>query len=300
MSTSKSRNYVFTRNNPDQEFEQHLDQLACRYIVYGREIAPTTGTPHLQGFVVWRSPRSINGCRTALPGCHVERANGTPLQCSVYCKKDGDFVERGEHPLSPTECGDKEKARWANAYVLAREGRIDEIDPDILIRHLGNLQRIADDNLGVSSGLANTCGLWLVGESGCGKSKGARERFPSAYPKPLNKWWDGYRDQKSVLIDDVDRSHAQWLGTFLKIWADHYPYIAEKKGRSVEVRPDRIIVTSQYEIGDIFGGDQPLVVALERRFRRLEVFANNQIEWLDSDRETEGDVEGANGGGGDS
>lgn len=48
--------------------------------------------------------------------------------------------------------------------------------------------------------------------------------------KASNKWWDGYRGETDVLIDDIEKDSA-YLGHFLKLWGDPYGFIqAEVKG----------------------------------------------------------------------
>jgi len=276
---SKSRNWVFTLNNYTDNDIEALNNLTCRYICYGKEVAPTTGTPHLQGFVVFNNARHIGGVRQVLPGCHVERARGSVTQCVDYCSKDGDFHERGARPISPEAKGDGERARWATALEHARRGTLEEIDPQIFICHYASIKRIEADNMGELLINPHTCGIWIVGPSGCGKSRGVREKFPDLYPKPLNKWWDGYSGQDEVLIDDVDKSHGQWIGSFLKIWADHYPFIAESKGRSNQIRPKRLLVTSQYTINEVFNHDAALIEAIERRFKVQHLGAGKSIVW---------------------
>jgi len=49
----------------------------------------------------------------------------------------------------------------------------------------------------------------------------------------VNKWWDGYAGEEEVLLEDVDKSHSPWLGSFLKIWSDHWEFRAEVKGDSI-------------------------------------------------------------------
>lgn len=270
---SRSRRFVFTYNNypnwfnDDNPLDAWINSFGFKYCVVGREIAPHTGTPHLQGYIEFPNAHSIRSVRTKLAGCHVEPARGSPKQCREYCIKDGNFREYGEPP-NTEDPGTREKQRWEHARAMAEKGSFDEIPADIYVRYYGNLHRIHRDALPSKDPMPTTTGIWIMGPTGSGKSRGVRERYANVYPKPLNKWWDGYKDNKEVLIDDVDPSHGSWIGSLLKIWADHYPFIAEKKGGSSLIRPEKIIVTSQYSIGTVFE-DTEVAAALARRFRVL-------------------------------
>lgn len=46
---SRCRSWCFTWNNYPAAYQPVLDQLDVRYLCVGEEIAPGTGTPHLQG-----------------------------------------------------------------------------------------------------------------------------------------------------------------------------------------------------------------------------------------------------------
>lgn len=50
-------------------------------------------------------------------------------------------------------------------------------------------------------------GIWIWGASGAGKSRLARDKFPNSYPKLCNKWWDGYKGQETVIMDDIGKDH---------------------------------------------------------------------------------------------
>jgi hypothetical protein len=99
-------------------------------------------------------------------------------------------------------------------------------------------------------------------------TKHVRENHPGFYSKPISKWWDGYTDEEVVLVDDVDPSHATLLTYFLKIWTDHYALPAEVKGGKRYIRPQTIIVTSQYTIEECFASaDKATRDAIMRRFK---------------------------------
>ena len=71
--------------------------------------------------------------------------------------------------------------------------------------------------------------------------------------KPTNKWWDGYRGQPVVILDDPSVRRFQELEQEIKVWADRYPFIAELKGRSIRANPEWLIVTANYTLEELTG-----------------------------------------------
>lgn len=268
----RHRGYLFTWNNYPPAYRAFLDGLPTVYCVAGEEVAPGTGTPHLQGYLVWTCPKSEAATRNILRGCHVTIARGNHAANDNYCRKtrecDGEPNEsvysRGNLPSDPAERGAAEKDRWETAWDLAKQGDIENIPPDIRVRMYSTLRRIERDYMPAMVRLAGPCGLWIYGLAGCGKTRSVLDAYPDVYPKPRNVWWDGYQRQPIVLVDDVDKYDVR-LGGYFKHWADAYPFIAEIKGGSQKIRPSKLIVTSQYTIEEIWE-DAQTREALLRRF----------------------------------
>jgi len=101
----QSRKWCFTINNYGENDTQRFHDLGrdlagngIKYLVVGRERAGT-GTPHLQGYVVFNTNQRLGRIKSLLgERGHYETSRGTPLEASEYCKKDGDFDEFGELP----------------------------------------------------------------------------------------------------------------------------------------------------------------------------------------------------------
>lgn len=246
-------NYVFTHNNyQDTRLEDSID---CKYIIYGKEICPTTKTPHLQGTISFKHDKSENAVRNLMPGCHVKPC--VDLHSSIaYCKKEGDYTERGKIPLTPEEKGKKggdlEKKRWETTLALIKGPKEfhDQIPADIQIRYARTIdyihakQPVQEENTIFKS-------KWFYGPSRTGKTTKARLDYPDHYLKLRNKWWDHYQDQSVVILDDFDKTHAKLLG-HIKDWADKWPFQAESKGSVRLIRPRLFIVTSNYHPKDIW------------------------------------------------
>lgn len=113
------------------------------------------------------------------------------------------------------------------------------------------------------SELSGSCGIWINGPLHCGKDYAVRT-LDLLYVNSINKWYDGYKNEKCVLISDVETSHSSWLRYF-KIWADRYPFTAEIKGSSMIIRPKFIFVPSNFEFRKVI--PDSLVDAIEARFK---------------------------------
>lgn len=287
-ATFKVHNFVFTLNNYGEGDIFYLLSLAettddaqrVRFILFGEEVGDS-GTPHLQGVLCfppngkksWASVKKLLGPRYHVEVCmHLERA-------IAYCRKDGKVHSAGDEPAVDPAArartarigGQREQQRWHLALQLAKEGRIDDVEPQIQLLHLRNLeaahQREQRKRV-VNQRSFEKC-LWYYGGPGTGKSRKAREDNPGCYLKMLNKWWDGYDPcnpaHQVVLIEDIDPVVSQRMAHFIKCWCDIYEFPVEIKGGSTNIRPVKTIITSNYKLEECFPnhGD---TAAIYRRF----------------------------------
>jgi len=247
---------------------------ALDYLVAGKEVCPTTGRNHLQGFLSFRQKKRRSGVWALFPKCHCQNKSGrsTVQQAIDYCKKDDTFWEFGVPPKENTEnAGVARTAKYDGALTLARLGRLSEIDSGMQIRHYANLRSIARDAMPDPGSLPGVCGVWIWGASGCGKTQLVVNRWPSRFPHLMNKWWDGYQNQDVVVLEDMDISHEH-MGYHLKLWADSTSFLGEIKGSAVRIRPKLLVVTSQHEMSEIWV-EPKLLEALSRRFTVVD-FSN--------------------------
>jgi len=263
----RSLGWCFTVNNYSEEEYEELLVVPCQYIIIGKEVGES-GTPHLQGFVQFAKPgNTLAACKKINSRAHWEMTKGNIDQNVDYCSKEGHFEERGIRPLSKKRKGEIEKERWDLALECAKQGRWEDVPVDIGARYAKGLEWLVHKIEESKRDLSDTEVKmeWYYGASGTGKSRRAREENPGAYFKACNKWWDGYQNQEVVIIEDFDKEHKV-LCHHLKIWADRYRFPAEIKGGKIDIRPRKIIVTSNYHPRDIWESEQDLGPIL-RRFR---------------------------------
>lgn len=115
------RRWCFTINNPTAEEKAQvataLTSEGVTYGIVGREVA-ASGTPHLQGFVIFANGKSLNVTKRLIGDrAHLEITRGTSQQAADYCKKDGDYDEYGTIPQTQGKRSDLEKlVEWSDDF----------------------------------------------------------------------------------------------------------------------------------------------------------------------------------------
>jgi len=177
-------------------------------------------------------------------------------------KENSTFWELGIFP-TPVEAravggkkgGAKFKEGFEAAIELAKQGKIWEIEPGLLVKYLGTWQKM----YGMAyrpSARGSLTDLWITGPPGSGKSKYVRDYCAqeglALYVKiPSSKWWDNYMGEDVVLVDDVDHSMTPFRSQMVTL-SDHYPFPVEVKGGTMMIRPKKVFYTSNFRISQIW------------------------------------------------
>lgn len=254
----KSTSWVYTLNNYTVAESASLGDIPMVYHVWGYELSDS-GTPHIQGFIQFPKRMYLSGVKKYISRAHWEIMKGTPEQASDYCKKDGDFVEKGEL----CKQGKRNDLKQATSMIMSgTDVRTVAIQcPEVFVR-FGRGLRDLSLFLQQPYNHNSVRGEWFVGRPGTGKSRQARE-YPNVYLKAQNKWWDGYAGEETVVLDDLDKG-GECLGHYLKIWGDRYACTGETKGGTIHLRHHRIVVTSNFRMDQLWDGE--MLAAIQRRF----------------------------------
>lgn len=247
---SRAKNWCFTLNNPVQPLAwPWIDQV---YGIYQQEVAPDTGTPHFQGYVQFSRAKRLSQLKKLDDRAHWECSYGTPAQASAYCSKlssrspDSEPVVFGALEDTSVQ-GQRKDIEEAYSMVKSAGSAItEEAFADAHTRVWARYPTFIDRVLGLRSGVRRLVTTTLVyGTSHLGKSSWLHENFPDgpeAFWKSSGKWWDGYRGQAVVIMDDFDGS---WLSCseLLRI-LNPFPYRMEVKGGVVKLHATRFYIST--------------------------------------------------------
>lgn len=209
-------------------------------MVYGKELAPTTGTKHLHVYIEYSSKVRWSTVRAMIPARASDLSVrwGTQAEMITYCTEDGDFVERGVKKnqghrsdldgvrVMALECGMREVTRYRNAQQI-------RVARDFLTYN----EEPREDKPHV---------VWLWGPTGGGKTRKAHDMAEAdggdVYVKHGDsKWFDGYDAHEIVIFDDLREDTFKF--NYLLNLLDRFPVRVECKGSSRQFKPRLIIIT---------------------------------------------------------
>lgn len=288
-----------------QNIIQQFAIVNCKCLIYGEEKAPTTGRDHLQFYCILRGThgKSRNQLKKlCYPGIHWEPSRRSAIANIIYCSKEKKYWMHCDSGFDPLENNKKGKTqKFDEAKELAIQGKLDEIDSEIYIKHKQNLEKIFMSTIKVidqnwSNNLIGDCfhnhSIWIHGDTGLGKSYRAvnvvnyLELFwadfrkhhpeypenyfiPKVYKKGRNKWWDYYEYEDIVIIEELDPKCCEYMTQAIKIWTDQYTFPVEvKQGGFKAIRPKFFIFTSNYSMKECF----PNKIDLDPLKRRIKEY----------------------------
>lgn len=260
-TTAQARYWLLTLHQPEWQPPTELPN-GMVWLRGQKEQGSNTGAIHWQLFAAYKRAVRLAALKKDF-GTTVHAEPSRSEAAEQYVFKEDTAIPNTRFELGAKPLKRNSKTDWKAVKDLAIQGKLNEIEDQVYVTHYRTLKMIAQDNMVRPNDADDVTGIWIYGPPGTGKSHYAREHYRrSLYLKAQNKWWDGYQGQEFALLDDLD---TNILGHYLKIWADKYAFMAECKGSSIQIRPKKFIVTSNYTPEELFH-DPILAAAIRRRF----------------------------------
>lgn len=204
----------------------------CIYWCLGREICPTTGTPHIQGCWYFKSQRWRNSLLKAWPQInYIQPMIASVMKNQEYCSKESNYLKGGELPSQ----GKRTDLHSLKEAILAGETTAKEIreaDPHSYHEYGRLIDKLEDDKLSTIRRTERTLGVWFWGPSGVGKTyyanKLAEGKSVYTFPKADKGWWDHYEGQEVFILQDF-RGQIPY-DELLEIVDDSH-YVVPRRGR---------------------------------------------------------------------
>lgn len=234
MANRMSARWSFTYNNalPGQTIE-NLDG-SVSYMIYQHELAPETGTRHIQGYVRFANRKRFQSVLAWLAargcgGAHIEAASGNEKQNHDYCSKlesrapGGDPVEHGEYEEGAGQQGRRSDLDAATGAIDrgATMAEIARAHPADFVRYHRGFQAYADTTRPLPPVERPVSVFVLWGPTGTGKTHRVMHQFPNAYSvKPGRDPWGMYRQEEVIFFDEFDfeKWTVQDLNRYLDKW----------------------------------------------------------------------------------
>lgn len=275
----KSRRYCYTIHNYTKRDLKRFHKLAeslekHRYICYGLEIAPDTGTEHIQGYIELNNSQRFTYLHNYFDfkkkgetlKFHIEPANGTAEENKKYVSKEGKLFEFGE----PVTQGSRSDLKEIKEAISENPKSLQKI-----IREYGNnyqqlkyaesLQRYYFEHRTPDK---PPIVYWIFGSSGIGKTKLVTDTFTDICIVSSYNWLGtDYTQNECFLLDDF-RSEDLQFPILLRL-TDRYKFSVEFKGGQIPFNSPFIIFTSPKSIDEEFYFEKENLAQIKRRMVQI-------------------------------
>lgn len=264
-------NWFFTIMNYTENDVKCVKSVPCKRIVSGYEIAPTTGTPHIHGSIIFAKNMRRKAVCAALGG----RADVRPLkgdwadQC--YCIKDGKVL-RMEDNRKQGQRTDL-KRFYSDISQGLPELQVAERNLSAYCKYQKAYSRVRalyDKKAAKAFRKVKVTVIW--GDTG--KRKTSRVLYdygedvcigPSSFTP---EWWDGYDGEDAILIDDFYGQIP--ISRMLRILDGHRLNLPVKGGFRW-AKWTKVYITSNVHPNEWYSGVPDRVRdALKRRIDKIE------------------------------
>lgn len=243
--------------------------VKARYHAYGKEVCPTTGRHHWQGFVYWDNAKTLSAAIKILKPHHTEACNGSLEDNEKYCSKSGNYTEVGDKPSQ----GARSDLIQLRDEILGGKS-VDDIclERPIMYHQYGRtLQKIEDLRMRKKWRTEMTTCDWYVGPTGTGKSHRAFQNYDEAthYNVTKDQWWDAYKQQETVILNDF-RGEIKF-GELLQM-IDKWPFSVIRRNREpIPFISKHVIITSPKRPEEVYFNVADNADSIDQLLRRVNV-----------------------------
>ena len=217
-NNTQARRYILTINNPtqtDEELCTYIQGLEhFKYCMFQREIGHEKGTEHIQMFLVFTVGKWFSTVKTYFPEAHIEKAQGSNVQCRDYCSKEDTRIS------GPYELGEfaeqRSRTDLATIVELATSGATDsdiqKLFPSQYLLHIDKIHKVReqqryDENKKNERKVIVT---YIYGPPGCGKTRFIVDKYGYGNFYRMTNYrkncFDFYDNEKVIVFDEFDSS----------------------------------------------------------------------------------------------
>lgn len=249
------KHWCFTINNPNPD-----DALAIamaseykhfKYCVYQLEKGKN-GTEHFQGYIEFKRTMCLSTVKSLLGGrVHLERRRGTQTEARDYCMKKEDRVAKSgppvelgtytvcEGPGARTDIATMCAAIKNNPYVVD----IAKMYPHMYIKYHKGIHALCTVYQPLRTKPPNI--VLFFGTTGTGKTRDAFRLYKNVFRKaPDTRWFDGYHNQQTLLLDDFCGRMSKMSLSYLLQLLDRYDIRIEIKCSYTNLVSTTIVITT--------------------------------------------------------